>query len=310
MYGRYITDRMDLLSELLDQAGWKNNILIEAAFFKPWGYRFPCERSGGFHVIIQGGCYLRYGKKTTRLEKGDLVFIIKGFHHDLVSTPQGKALSVKSLLEKPAHSKPAGDIQEPVTSLVSINYEVSEGPEHPFFLELPDLILVRAGEVPIAHPIHTTVEMLAREINSGYGSDLIIQRLTDILLYHAIRKWLRSSTSEKTGWANAFRDETILHTLELIHRDILTNWTIESLARSVGVSRASLAARFKKTLGCTIIDYISRQRLEKGRFLTEKSNISLEEVSRQVGYSSAFAFSKAFKRVYGHSPRKHNTRAL
>ena len=298
---------MDLLSELLENATWTNDLLWKASFYENWGYEFPCTVSGGFHIITQGSCYLRYAKRTIRLDKGDVVLIFKDYIHELVSTPRGKVVRMNKLKEKLVQSNRPENGAEPLTSLVSVRYEIPTGPQHPFFLELPEMILVRAAEIPMGDPMHTTIEMISRDIQSGIGSDLITQRLTDILLYYTLRRWLETSVPLQTGWVRAFKDEKILQTLEMIHRDMLYDWSIEALARSVGLSRASLAARFKNTLGSTVMDYIMRLRLEKGRLLAANPDLSLEEISRQVGYSSAFAFSKAYKRVYGHSPRKEKT---
>jgi len=292
---------MDLLSELLDFAAWKNDLLLQITCYEKWGYHFPCEKSGGFHIVTQGICYLRYSEQVVRLERGDVIFIMKGIHHDLVSTPKEKTVSAQALEEKLLTS--TSTKIEPITSLVSVRYEVPDRPQHPFFLELPEVILVQSSEIPIGHPIYTTIEMISKEIKSGFGSSLITQRLTDILLYHVIRRWLELNKSTKAGWLKAFKDEKILYALEFIHRDLVFNWTIEVLAQSIGLSRASLAARFKNSLGLTVMQYITQFRLMKGRFLAENSDLSLEGISQQVGYSSAFAYSKAYKRVYGYSPR-------
>lgn len=313
---------MDLLSEILNQANWKNDLLVKRTLTRNWGYRFPCERSGGFHIVTMGSCYARTDKELIMLERGDFLFIVKGVHHDLVSSPKEKVVPLldinkvknsktinhtnleeaKKISLKKNHS--TVDKQIANTSIVSIRYEVPDGSIHPFFLELPSIIHVKSKEISFGHPIHTTIEMISQEMESSVGSDLILQRLTDILLYYTIRRWLESNPYPESGWVGVFRDEKVIAVLELIHKDSTYNWTIESLANSVGLSRASLAFRFKKSLGITINDYIVKLKLEKGKNLIHDSEISLEEVSRRVGYSSAFAFSKAYKRIYGQAPRK------
>ncbi|MEQ9364993.1 MAG: AraC family transcriptional regulator [Leptospirales bacterium] len=297
---------MDLLSKLLTHADWKNDLLWSAAMHCDWGFHFPCERSGGFHIITRGRCYARFGQAAPLpLEKGDVLFVLQGVHHDLVSTPRGRAVDVSRLGAAGAKSQP-GSPASVVTGLVSVRYEIPDGPRHPFFQELPERILVRAADIPVAHPIHTTIAMIAGEIESGAASELVVQRLSDVLLYYVLRRWLEIHPGPPSGWVAVFRDQLVLRVLENIHRDLLQAWTVETLAGSVGVSRASLAARFKRALGLTVMDYILRLRLERGRDRLAASDETLEEISRAVGYSSAFAFSKAYKRVYGEAPQ--NTR--
>ncbi|TGK33309.1 AraC family transcriptional regulator [Leptospira gomenensis] len=296
---------MDLLSEILTAAAWKSDLLARTPMYKAWGLRFPCERSGGFHILSQGSCYVRFKGKILSLEKGDILFIAKGLDHELISSPANKAMDIGKFRE---FLKKGNRFDgKPITTFVSVRYEVPETAQHPFFLELPDLILIRSSEIPSHHPLHTTLVLISQEVDSGLGSDLILQKLTDILLYYVIRHWLETNPSRSPGWRSAFKDEKIRSVLEVIHKKPAHPWTLETLASSVGISRASLANRFREVLGCTPMDYLSRLRIEKGRNLIQEQGATLEEVSRVVGYSSAFAFSKAFKRIHGVSPKNEES---
>ncbi|MBM9579335.1 AraC family transcriptional regulator [Leptospira sp. 201903070] len=294
---------MDLLSEILTSAAWKTDILVRRSMYRAWGLRFPCEKSGGFHLLSQGSCFVRFQGKCIPLEKGDILFIARGFNHELVSTPNHKAMDIGKFNEFLAKEDSKSD-GVPITTFVSVRYEVPETTQHPFFLELPDHILIRSGEIPPHHPLHTTLILISQEVDSELGSDLILQRLTDILLYYVIRHWLETHPSLSPGWRSAFKDGKILAALEALHKKPAHSWSLENLARAVGISRASLANRFRDVLGCTPMDYLARLRIEKGRTLIQDQGATLEEVARIVGYSSAFAFSKAFKRIHGVSPRK------
>ncbi|XDD49855.1 cupin domain-containing protein [Leptospira sp. WS92.C1] len=295
---------MDLLSEILTAAAWKTDILARRSMYQAWGLRFPCEKSGGFHLLSQGSCFVRFQGKCIPLEKGDILFIAKGFNHELVSSPNHKALNIERFNE--IVSKNSKSLGAPITTFVSVRYEIPETTQHPFFLELPDHILIRSGEIPSHHPLHTTLILISQEIDLDIGSDLILQRLTDILLYYVIRHWLETHPSFSPGWRSAFKDEKILAALEAVHKKPAYSWTLENLARTIGISRASLANRFRDVLGFTPMDYLSRLRIEKGRSLIQDQDTTLEEVARIVGYSSAFAFSKAFKRIHGFSPRSED----
>ncbi|AOP35377.1 AraC family transcriptional regulator [Leptospira tipperaryensis] len=299
---------MDLLSEILTAAAWKTDILARRSMYQAWGLRFPCEKSGGFHLLSQGSCFVRFQGKCIPLEKGDILFIAKGFNHELVSSPNQRAMDINKFKEVLAKdSKFSG---APITTFVSVRYEVPETTQHPFFLELPDHILIRSGEIPPHHPLHTTLILISQEVDLELGSDLILQRLTDILLYYVIRHWLETHPSLSPGWRSAFKDEKILAALGALHKRPAYSWTLENLARDVGISRASLANRFREVLGCTPMDYLARLRIEKGRSLIQDQGATLEEVARIVGYSSAFAFSKAFKRIHGVSPRKEDSQKV
>ncbi|TGL64342.1 AraC family transcriptional regulator [Leptospira sarikeiensis] len=292
---------MDLLSEILTNAAWKADLLARTSVYKAWGLRFPCSKSGGFHIISQGSCFARLKGKLIQLEKGDILFVAKGLDHELVYSPKDKVMDITKFHEMSQKENKAN--RPPLTTFVSVRYEVPETPQHPFFMEIPEYILVRSSDILAHHPLNATQILISQELDSGIGSDLILQRLTDILLYYVIRHWLEIHPSSSPGWRSAFKDEKILSALEVLHRRISYPWTLEKLSKSVGVSRASIANRFREVLGCTPMDYLAKLRMDKGKVLMADANSTLEEVARTVGYSSAFAFSKAYKRIHGLSPR-------
>ena len=76
---------MDILSEIINDSRWKGNLLARNSFYKPWGLKFPCEKSAGFHIVTQGKCFVRYKSKSILLAKGDIVFMARGFTHELAS---------------------------------------------------------------------------------------------------------------------------------------------------------------------------------------------------------------------------------
>jgi transcriptional regulator GlxA family with amidase domain len=65
------------------------------------------------------------------------------------------------------------------------------------------------------------------------------------MLIHAMRAWLRMQENDATdGWLLALRDPVIARAMNAIHQPPREPWTIQSLAREVSVSRATLARRF------------------------------------------------------------------
>ncbi len=290
---------MDMLSEILSSARWKGDLLTRKAIHRPWGLRFPCDKSAGFHVVSQGSCFVKMPRQSFHMQAGDILFIAKGATHDLSSAPGEKIVDIRKFSEQAHKSKPAG---KPLTTFVSIRYEVPEEPMHPFLIELPEAIFIRAHEIPAHHTLHTLLVLISQEIDAGIGSDLILQKLADILLYQVLRYYMEKNPPTSPGWQSALLDEKIRFALEQMHRNPERAWTLESLAATVGVSRASLAARFKDALGATPMHYLAGLRIEKGRTLVREQGATLEQVARAVGYSSAFAYSKAYKRVRGNAP--------
>jgi AraC-like DNA-binding protein len=78
----------------------------------------------------------------------------------------------------------------------------------------------------------------------------------------------------------------------------------------VGVSRAALARRFTELVGEPPMTYLTGWRLALAADRLLEPDATIDMIAREVGYSSAFALSAAFKRERGISPTEHRARAL
>jgi transcriptional regulator GlxA family with amidase domain len=174
-------------------------------------------------------------------------------------------------------------------------------PEHPALRGLPRTIHVRGdggGTTPWLPPL---VDALGAEaFHGGPGSDLVMSRLSDALLARALRH--HSETVDQPGWLLGLRDPYVAAALDAMHRDPARPWTVASLARTVGLSRAAFAARFTDRVGEGAIRYLHSLRMQRARTLLRDQRATVAAVAAQVGYQSDVAFAAAFKREFGSPP--------
>lgn len=97
-------------------------------------------------------------------------------------------------------------------------------------------------------------------------------------------------------------DRKVLRALAVLQADPAKRWTVERLARTVGLSRAAFARRFAAVSGRSPLRYLTELRLTLAASLLETTDDSLAELAQRVGYVSEFAFSRAFKRKHGVAP--------
>lgn len=79
---------------------------------------------------------------------------------------------------------------------------------------------------------------------------------------------------------------------------------IPVLARQLGISETRLKSGFKSMTGMTVMQYCLQKRVEAARFLLKESRHSISEIGNIVGYEDHSAFSRAFRRYCGYSPRE------
>ena len=75
------------------------------------------------------------------------------------------------------------------------------------------------------------------------------------------------------------------------------------MATAVGTSRSALDDRFRQVLGQSPIRYLTARRMHLATELLATRELSVSVTARRVGYDSHKAFSGAFKREQGASPR-------
>lgn len=97
--------------------------------------------------------------------------------------------------------------------------------------------------------------------------------------------------------------------LAAMHRELERDWSVEQLARVSGTSRATLARRFGEQVGEAPLSYLTRLRLEEAARRLARGHEGLAAIAQEVGYSSEFAFNRAFRRMYGEPPGRYRERA-
>jgi signal transduction histidine kinase/DNA-binding response OmpR family regulator len=80
------------------------------------------------------------------------------------------------------------------------------------------------------------------------------------------------------------------------------NFGVDELSRAIGISKAQLYRKVKAVLGLNINDYILNVRLQKAKHLLNNHELSINEISFKVGFSSQAYFSTVFKSKFGMTP--------
>jgi AraC-like DNA-binding protein len=108
------------------------------------------------------------------------------------------------------------------------------------------------------------------------------------------------------GWLFALADKQMSSAISTMHDDPAHRWTIQKLVERAGMSRSIFALKFKQTVGASPMEYLTRWRmLLTGHKLTNSTD-PISVIALSLGYESESAFSTAFKRVMGCSPRQYS----
>ena len=283
---------MDVLSDAITaiRTGRPHSGRVER--HAPFHRLFPPAQGAGFHVVLQGSCWLiRPDDPPLPLAAGDVVFLPHGTSLALADSPSTPLTS-----EQPS-SAPMG----PPTVLLCGAYLFDRTRSHPLLGDLPEVIYLpaRIGHHPA---LRTAVELLGAELEQpGAGTDAVVQALLDLLLLQMLRAWLQEQSDSRagTGWVAALNDPAIAAALHAIHSDLARPWTVHDLGAVAGLSRAAFSRRFTALVGRPPLTYLTWWRMTIAGRLLRASDAALSVIARQVGYGSEFAFASAFKREHG-----------
>jgi AraC-like DNA-binding protein len=133
------------------------------------------------------------------------------------------------------------------------------------------------------------------------GAALMISRLIDLVVIRALRSWVHQGHT--SGWLGGLSDTRIASALKAIHERPMQRWSIETLAGIAGMSRSNFCERFTTLVGRAPLRYHNEWRLALARDLLAKRSARVGEIGLSIGYESEAAFSRAYKRQFGHPPR-------
>jgi AraC-like DNA-binding protein len=198
-----------------------------------------------------------------------------------------------------------GNSRDGATEMLVGTYEMSGDVSRRLLRALPTLLVLRHEDWDSA-----LIGLLADEIvKDRPGQEAVLDRLLDLLLIAVLRAWFDRPDARAPEWYRAHTDPVVGKALRLLHHNPAHPWTVHELAREVGVSRAALARRFHELVGEPPMTFLTGWRIALAADLLREPGATIGSVAHQVGYSSPFALSTAFKRLRGVSPQQHLTAA-
>jgi AraC-like DNA-binding protein len=297
----------DLLSDLLADLRLESTMYCMIEGSAPWGVAYPGDRHAAFHVVTAGECVLEVaGRAPLRLLAGDFVVLPRATPHVLRGAVPARAEAVEALMARPGALEDGvarvGGGGERAAYLCG-GFAFGARRDHPLLAALPEVMHVKSEQGARLPWLESHLAAVACETRSRRpGAGLVLARLSDVLFVHAIRAFLAELPDGATGWVGALRDPPLARALGLMHRQPERPWTVESLARQVGMSRSGFAARFAAVVGQPPLSYLAAWRVFRAKSLLRDGSSRLAGIAGQLGYGSEAAFSTAFKRVTGIAP--------
>lgn len=306
---------MDGLAALLDGPRARGAFLLRCLMDPPWSVRLEDESPLSLTAVVRGGVWaMPDGGAPFHLAAGDVIVALGPEHWTIAddpatapqavihpgqhcTTPDGRSLEEEMHQGVRSWGNSAAGETVMLTGAYLFEGEVSRR----LLRALPRFVVLSERE--LGSPL---VALLADEIvKDEPGQDAVLDRLLDLLLIAVLRAWFARPEASPPSWYVGQGDAVVGPALRLMQHHPEHPWTVAELAAAGGVSRAAFARRFTDVVGEPPMAFLTGWRLALAADLLRDPAVTLASVARQVGYSTPFALSSAFKRAYGVSPRDH-----
>ena len=151
-----------------------------------------------------------------------------------------------------------------------------------------------------------TIYQLEEELTSRRGTEEYVNLLIETLAAHLVKYYTKKTCTAKE--AGGFPEYLLETTLDYINQGLDRNLSIDEIALAVGIEPARLARAFRVSTGKSIHRYLNERRVEEAKMLLTKSELSIAEVARRVGFDSEERFRINFQRCTGIPPAAYRGR--
>jgi AraC-like DNA-binding protein len=279
--------------------------------FGEWAVSFRKRDDLLFCWIERGECQLlRPGYAPLPIGQGDFVLIQTVTPFTLASNTSIEPIdSETAVAANGNHRLTLGSgVDRPVT-LHAGKFAFDSANEDLLTGLLPSLVHLAACDTSLGRvrSLLTMIELEGRE--PGPASAFIIVRLVELILVEILRTKRSGVDEAATGMLAGLNDPVTARTLAAIHRDVTHDWSVGELAKLCGVSRSTFATRFRTIIGTTPIDYLLQWRMALAKDALCRGDRSSGDIAFAIGFKSSSAFSTAFTRVVGCSPKRYASNA-
>jgi len=269
--------------------------------------RFPEHEGIKYTAVVSGQCWLAVEGvlEAVRLTAGDCFLLPRGLASCLASDLTLTPVDALTIFPAPLNGRIASCNGGGHCLLVG-GHLVLTGKHSDILLgELPPIVHIRRESDKAA--MRWCVERLNEELrNPQPGGFLVAQQLAYMILVQGLRLHLAEGLKGRVGWLFALSNKQMSAAITSMHDRPAHDWTVEELGQRSGMSRSTFAQRFKETVGVSPMQYLTRWRMLLAGDRIANTSDSISEIAQSLGYQSASAFTKAFKKIMGCSPREYN----
>ncbi|WP_407667496.1 AraC family transcriptional regulator [Myxococcus dinghuensis] len=305
---------MDLLDDYLGGVRARGAVFCQSVLEPPWAIRFSAPAPLVMGVALRGAVWILVeGAVPVQVVEHGVVLIRSGRPFTAADHPRTRP---QVIIDGRLPLALAGNASQAVEAKLALGprtfgFDATGShlfvtAEFPMYREVSERLLEALPDVAVIPPeprIEPLLALLSAEVDRDEpGQQVVLDRVLDLFLVRSLRSWFtRADVRPPIGY-KALSDHAIGAALRRMHEFPARRWTVATLAKEAGLSRAAFARRFADLVGQSPLAYLTDWRMAIAADLLLEPGATVTSVAAQVGYADGFSFSVAFKRVRGLPP--------
>lgn len=269
-----------------------------------WALHFPPPDKIKFFAIVKGSCWvmLEGHPEPIHFCTGDVGLLNARRAFIVASSPEIKPVDAMSVFKAGERNYAAlGEGKEFEYMGGHVLLDPNRG-------QMLAQVLPQWIHIPAASPQATSFRwlldrLIAERETAQPGTQLASAQLSQLLFIQILRAHLQTSHSLPAGLLRALGDARLAPALQRIHANPARHWHLEELAKACAMSRTTFAQYFRNVSGITPGAYLTQWRMRLAEKALREQAVQIAMVAQSLGYTSESAFSNAFKRETGLSPK-------
>jgi len=268
---------MDKLSAILNRFSISAGVFYTGGLCGLSDFDDPDATEGHLHLLNSGRLEVVDGRgRRIKLDQPSLLFYPKPMRHQLIASEDDKA------------------------KVVCATIQYGTGPNNPLANALPEIVVIPLADSPLLES--STAGLFDEAFHERSGRQAMMDRLTEIFLIQLLRFVMDSGTLAQ-GMLAGLSHPQLANVITALHQSPENAWTLETMASLAHMSRSTFAEQFRELLGQSPGDYLIEWRVAVAQNLLKKGK-PVNLVANAVGYDSASALGRVFRKKKGLSPKQ------
>ncbi|WP_449472929.1 helix-turn-helix domain-containing protein [Sphingobium chungangianum] len=164
--------------------------------------------------------------------------------------------------------------------------------------------LTPCHDVQIGRVRQGLARLLEELRNPDFGQDIVLESMALLLVVELCRHFRRASEDDRSGYGQ-MPGWRLRRVKDRIEAELSDDLSVADLAAEIRTSPRHLIRTFKATTGTTLSDYIAGRRIAHAQQQLARDDVLIKVIAGNCGFQSAAAFSAAFRKATGMTPREY-----